>query len=436
METVAEQIFLSGIQSALPDKLIRQQVEIVGNSIRIVDFNIQLADLKHIYVIGAGKASALMAKGIEEVLKGRISEGLVVVKYGHACNLEKIRVTEAAHPVPDWKGIQATRDLLRIARKAKEDDLVICLLSGGASSLLADYPEGSTLEDLILMNQLLLKSGADIKEMNTVRKHLSKVKGGQLAKAIYPARYASLLLSDVIGDPIDVIASGPTSPDASTFSEALHILGKYHLLKEFPTSMIAYLQQGLSNLVPETPKAGEVIFALGQNIIIGNNKIALEAAGRKAAEYGFQSYILTSELDGDLDKAANYVLESAFRIQNDPQRKKPVCLLAGGEPTIKVTEEGLGGRNQHFALYCATKLSVKKGLTILCGGTDGNDGPTDVAGAVVDCSTVKSALERGIDPLVYLKTFDSYHFFKLAGGHMITGSTMTNVMDLIVVLIE
>lgn len=436
MKTVAEQIFLSGIESVLPDKLIRQQVKIIDNILCIADFHIQLTNLKHLYVIGAGKASALMAKGMEEVLKGRISEGLVVVKYGHACDLDKIQVTEAAHPVPDNNGIRATNNLLKIAGKAKEDDLVICLLSGGASSLLADYPEGSNLDDLILMNQLLLKSGADIKEMNTVRKHLSKVKGGQLAKAIYPAKYVSLLLSDVIGDPIDVIASGPTSPDVSTFSEALHILGKYHLLEKFPASMITYLQQGLSTLVPETPKADALFFTFGQNIIIGNNKTALEAAGRKAAECGFQPYILTSELDGDLEKATNYVLESAFKIRNDPKRKKPVCLLAGGEPTIKVTEKGLGGRNQHFALSCATKISDKKGMTILCAGTDGNDGPTDVAGAVVDCSTVAAALERGIDPQVYLKAFDSYHFFKLAGGHIITGSTRTNVMDLIVVLIE
>jgi len=436
MKILAEQIFLSGVDSVLPDKMIRSQVRILDNVLHIADLEFSLTAFRHIYVLGAGKASALMAKGLEDVLGERITEGLVVVKYGHACALDRIRVSEAAHPTPDNNGVQATKDMLEIAGKADDKDLVICLISGGASALLADYPEGSTLDDLIELNTVLLKSGADIKEMNTIRKHLSKVKGGQLAKVICPATSVSLILSDVIGNAVDVIASGPTSPDNSTFEQALQVLVKYKLLKKCPSSMLDYLTNGFIDLIPETPKAGDPVFTYTRNIIIGSNKMALEAAGEKAAACGFQTRILTSELDGDLVKAADSVLDAAFQIQNDPQIRKPVCLLAGGEPTIKVTGKGLGGRNQHFALYCATRISGEKGLTVLCAGTDGNDGPTDAAGAVVDCNTVNDALERHIDPQIYLETYDSYHFFRQAGGHIMTGSTMTNVMDLMVVIIE
>ncbi|MEA4840211.1 MAG: glycerate kinase [Bacteroidales bacterium] len=436
MKAVANQIFSSGVDSVLPDKMIQSQIKMINNTLYVEDFQLSLDDFQHIYVLGAGKASALMAKGLEDVLGERITEGHVVVKYGHTCALTQIHVSEAAHPTPDLNGIQATNEILEIAGKANKNDLVICLISGGASALLADCPKDSTLDDLILLNQVLLRCGANIKEMNAVRKHLSKVKGGQLAKVIYPATSVSLILSDVIGDSTDVIASGPTSPDSSTFEEALQVLVKYKLLKKCPSSMVEYLTNGFMGLIPETPKSGDPIFKRSKNIIIGSNKKALEAAGTKAVECGFQPCILTSELDGDLVKAADFVLESAFKIQDDPQIRKPVCLLAGGEPTIKVKGNGLGGRNQHFALYCATKISEKKGLTILCAGTDGNDGPTDAAGAVIDGNTVMKALENNLDPQVYLDTYDSYHFFKKAGGHIMTGSTMTNVMDLVVVLIE
>lgn len=435
IRTVAEKIFLSGVESVLPDKLVRSQVHLIDNVLNIMNFQFPLADIDHIYVIGAGKASALMAKEMERILNERITKGYIVVKYGHACELKRIKVIEAAHPFPDMNGVLATNKILEIANQASGNDLVICLISGGASSLLADYPEGSTLEDLILINQLLLKSGADIKEMNTVRKHLSKVKGGQLARIIYPASFVSLILSDVICDPIDVIASGITSADSSTFKDAWDVLEKYNLLEKFPASMVQYIQNGFLNLVPENPKAGESAFINARNLIIGNNKIALEGAKKKAFEYGFPCHILTSELEGDLVKAADFVLETSLKIQQDAQIKKPVCLLAGGELTIKVTGKGLGGRNQHFALYCATKLIGKPGLTILCAGTDGSDGETEVSGAVVDCETMNTALEYHIDPQIYLEKFDSFSFFRQVGGHLITGYTMTNVMDLIVVII-
>lgn len=433
----AENIFLAGVESVLPNKLIHSQVKLSDDILYFADeCRLPLAGFNHLYILGAGKASALMAKEMEIILDGKITKGHVIVKYGSDCGLHRINVTEAGHPFPDRNGVNATNEILKIAGQAAEKDLVICLFSGGASALLADYPAGSTLEELILMNQLLVKSGADIREINTVRKHLSRVKGGQLAKAIYPATVVSLILSDVVGDAVDVIASGPTCADGSTFKEALQVLDKYHLLEKIPTSMLAHLQAGLLNLVPETPKVDDPVFAQVRNLIIGSNQLALEVAAVKSLEYGYSPFILTAELSGDLTDVADFVLASAYRIKNDAKIKKPVCLLAGGEPTIHVTEKGLGGRNQHFALYCATKISEKEGLTVLCAGTDGNDGPTDVAGAVVDCDTVENALKKSIDPQAYLKRQDSFHFFDQYGGQVITGSTMTNVMDLVVVLID
>jgi glycerate 2-kinase len=433
----AENIFLAGVESVLPDILVRTQVKLSDDVLYFTDeCRIPLAGFNRIYVLGAGKASALMAKEVENILGGKITKGHVIVKYGSNCELNRISVTEAGHPFPDRKGVGATDEILKIASQALENDLVICLFSGGASALLADYPAGSTLEDLILMNQLLVKSGADIREINTVRKHLSRVKGGQLAKALYPATVVSLILSDVVGDAVDVIASGPTCADGSTFNDALLVLDKYHLLDVIPTSMYAYLQNGLLELIPETPKVGDFVFDHVSNLIIGSNRIALEAAAQKSLEYGYSPFILTAELSGDLSDVADFVLSSAYRIKNDAKIKKPVCLLAGGEPTIHVTEKGLGGRNQHFALYCATKISEMDGLTVLCAGTDGTDGSTDVAGAVVDCDTVENALKISVDPQTYLNEQDSFHFFYQNGGQVITGSTLTNVMDLVVVLID
>lgn len=435
MRSIAENIFLSAVDSVKPDKLIHSQVQLNGNTLHIAGMLYHINSYKNIYVLGAGKASALMAKALEEILKDKISGGYVVVKYGHGCNLQTLQLVEAGHPVPDMNGVKATKEMLKIVTQADEKDLVILLISGGASALLADYPEQSSLQELMIMNQLLLQSGADIVEINTVRKHLSTVKGGQLGRAAYPATVVSLILSDVIGDPIDVIASGPTSPDPSTYKDALDILEKYHLKEKFPVSMIQYLENGLMNRIPETPKSDEKIFRHIHNIIIGNNNTALNAAKDKALQSGFSTYILTSGLNGDIHDVAKYLLKTAKQYQQNSSIRKPVCLIAGGEPTIRITGKGLGGRNQHLALYCASQLQVNTDLTLLCAGTDGNDGPTNVAGAVIDENTIKKALSLNINPETYLADFDSFHFFQKTGGHIVTGATMTNVMDIIIILI-
>lgn len=435
MNSIAEQIFLAGVAGVLPDQLIRSQVKLNGNILSVAGNNYDLSSIKNIYVIGAGKASALMAKEIEFLLGARITKGHIVVKYGHGCDLKFITIIEAGHPLPDANGVAAAGQILEIARSADERDLVICLISGGASSLLADFPEGSDLNELQQVNELLVKSGAGIKEINTVRKHLSGIKGGQLARAIYPAKAVSLILSDVVGDPLDVIASGPTSYDNSTYADALAVIKAYELENKFPKTMMRHLQDGIAGWHPETPKAGDKVFENIKNLVIGSNNIALNAAADKAQALGFTTHIITDALEEDYTEVADFILTTIERFSND-HKEKPLCLLFGGEPTVKVTGNGLGGRNQHLALYCALKLQGAKGISLLCAGTDGNDGPTDAAGAIVDGTTAEKASSAGIDPQAYLNKADAYHFFEQMGGHILTGSTKTNVMDMMVVLIE
>ena len=278
---VAEQIFLAGVERVLPDRLITKAMYLQDNSLFINDFSFNLAPARNIYVIGAGKASALMAAEVERILGERITAGHIVVKYGHSCALKKIKVTEAGHPVPDPNGFNATRSILKIAALAEINDLVICLLSGGGSALLADFPEGSTPEEMMIVNKLLVNSGATIKEINAVRKHLSAVKGGQLAREVHPATMITLILSDVTGDPLDVIASGPTVPDPTTFKQAKEIIAKYDLSASMPGSVISFLNEGVEGIRQETPKPEDTVFEKTFNFLIGNNKIALEAAARE-----------------------------------------------------------------------------------------------------------------------------------------------------------
>jgi glycerate 2-kinase len=433
---VAEEIFLAGVDRVLPDRLINKAVSLSNNCLSVNRLNLDLESFKNIYIVGAGKASAMMGAAVEDILGDRIMEGHIVVKYGHSCNLKKIKVSEANHPVPDSNGFNATRAILEISGKANSNDLVICLLSGGGSALLSDFPEGSTPEEMMAVTNLLVNCGSTIREINTVRKHLSSVKGGQLARAVYPATLVSLILSDVTGDPLDVIASGPTVPDPTTFKEAQEIISKYNLSNSLPEGIINYLKEGANGTRPETPKPGDAVFDKTFNILVGNNKLALEAARMKASELNIDATVIDDKLEGDIDEIADYLLTTAFKFQSDKSVKKPVCLLFGGEPTVKMTGKGVGGRNQHLALHCATLLRDHPGIIVLSAGTDGTDGPTSAAGAVVDSDTYNVAIAQNILPSQYLNEFDSYNFFSRAGGHIITGPTMTNVMDIIVVIIE
>lgn len=430
----AIQIFLAGVESVKPNNLINRFVSLNQNLLQIEEFSLDLTVIQNIFVVGAGKASAAMARAIEEILGSRIASGHIVTKYGHSVTLKFIEITEAGHPVPDENGIRGTERILSIVQRAGKDDLVICLISGGGSALLADLPVGCSLDDLQVMNTLLLKTGANINELNCLRKHLSMVKGGQLAKSAFPARVVSLILSDVIGDPLDVIASGPTAPDPTTFEDALSIVRKYRIENELPGPILSVLRSGFNKKRPETLKESDEMFFLTKNLIIGTNLLALKAAGAKAETLGYQSRIVTNTLQGEVKNVAKFMMDEIRRVEQELSGEKR-CLLFGGEPTVNIGGGGLGGRNQHLALMMAKYLEGHPGITFLSGGTDGSDGPTDAAGAVVDSETAANAINLSMNPDHYLRDFDSYHFFKKEGGIIITGPTQTNVMDLMVVLI-
>lgn len=431
-----EAIFRAGVAAVQPAPLIEQNVRREGSLLTIAQSAFDLSAFEHIYVVGAGKATAPMAQALEGILDGAVTDGLIIVKYGHTAPLRRIRTVEAAHPVPDENGMAGTEQLLALAEKAGEKDLVICLLSGGGSALLIDAPPGCSLPELQHFFGLLLASGADIAEVNTVRKHLSKVKGGGLARAAYPARLVSLILSDVIGDPLDVIASGPTVADPTSFADAVRVVEKYGLLEKTPAAIREYLLGGLRDEVPETPKAGDRVFVNATNCLVGSNRIALEAAREKARELGFRPQIVTDRIDGEAREVAREVVKAAKRLAGDPTIPKPACLLWGGETTVTIEGTGgLGGRNQELALAAALELENEPGIVVLSGGTDGTDGPTDAAGAVAVGYTAARAREKGISPEDHLTAHDSYHFFRQAGGHITTGPTRTNVMDIIVALV-
>jgi glycerate 2-kinase len=432
----AEHIFLAGVKGVLPGKLIGDLFSVRGSILKIGYLSYDLEKTGNIYVLGAGKASAAMGHYVEKTPGMRITTGHIITKYNHYCKLDHIKVTEAGHPVPDQNSFRATGEILQIADMATDNDLVICLLSGGGSSLLADCPENTTPEEIIQLNKLLVNCGGDITEINTVRKHLSQIKGGQLARRIWPASLVTLLISDVTGNKTDTIASGPTVSDFSTFSDALQVIDKYNLTGEISPGLLNYLHEGARGERPETPKPGDAVFERAVTLIAGDNKAALQTAKSEAENLGFNTFILTDELFGDPEGACSWFREMIFKYKNDDNVQKPVCLLFGGELTVNVTGKGMGGRNQHLALTAALRLGDIPGITFLSAGTDGNDGNTNMAGAVVDSETVHDALLNYPEPEKYLSEFDSCHFFKSAGGHIYTGPTMTNVMDIVVILIE
>jgi hydroxypyruvate reductase len=387
---------------------------------------------RDIYVVGAGKAGASMAQAAERVLGRRIAAGLLNVKYGHTVKLRRIELNECGHPVPDENGVAGAERIARIAAGAGKDDLVICLISGGASALLPLPAEGITLEEKQATTRLLLASGADIHEFNTVRKHISRIKGGQLARLAAPARVESLMLSDVIGDNLDVIGSGPTAPDVSTFASVVEIFDRYGIRERVPASVRERIEQGARGAVPETPKPDDAVFARVRNTIVGSNRLALTAAARRARALGYRTLVLSSEVQGEAREIARMhaAIASEMARTGHPM-KPPACVITGGETTVTLRGDGLGGRAQEFALAAAIDIAGLDDVVVFCAGTDGSDGPTNAAGAVADGQTIS----RKPDARRYLERNDSYHYFESLGDLVITGPTNTNVMDVCIVLV-
>lgn len=397
---------------------------------------VRLPERGRVLVVGAGKASGAMAAAVEAGLSERIADGLVVVKDGYGASTSRIRIVEAGHPVPDARGEAAAREIRTLAEGAGPDDLLLVLVSGGGSALTPAPVPPIALADKQAMTRLLLAAGANINQLNAVRKHCSLLKGGQLARAAAPARVHALLLSDVIGDPLDVIASGPTAPDASTFADALAILDRFELRARAPASILERLERGRRGEIPETPKPDDPVFGGVTNTVIGNNFLVVNAAAARARAVGYTPHVLTRALEGEARDVARTLVGLARQVRESRGPvPAPACLIAGGETTVTVRGRGLGGRCQEFALAVALELEGMDGVVALAAGTDGTDGPTEAAGAIADGMTTARARQHGHDPRRRLDDNDSNPLFASLGDLVVTGPTNTNLLDLYLLLI-
>lgn len=422
------------IESANPSSAIRRHVRVEKEWLKIGDHKFDLGKIGDIVVVGGGKASAAMAEALEEILGDRIARGMVNIPEGTASRhyTRRIELTEAGHPFPTDAGVKGAKRMLEAVGDLSPRDLMISLISGGGSALVPLPTEGITLDEIQKTTQLLLKSGATIREINTVRKHLSRIKGGQLARAAYPASVIGLLISDVVGDSPSTIASGPTSPDPTTFSDALAVLGRYGLLGEVPRKVLSHLKKGVEGKIPETPKPREECFRNVKNVIVASNSGAIEAARRVGKVYGLNVSVLTTSMQGEAREAGAWLASIAKEvIKTGRPVPKPALLLSGGETTVTVRGKGIGGRNQELVLGAVMNISGLENVTIASFATDGVDGPTNAAGAVADGFTLKKAESLKLDPISYLERNDSYRFFKKLGDTIVTGPTRTNIMDMV-----
>ncbi len=437
MQELAERMIKKALQAVDPYHLIRRQLRNEDGRLHIQDrLTLRLEDYKHIYLLGIGKGVAPMAAAMEELLGKRLDKSRVIVKYGHGQSLNKSEVFEAGHPIPDANTLQASQKLLELAEEAGADDLVFVLITGGGSALFELLPRDMNLDDLAGINNMLLASGASIDEINTVRKHLSLVKGGRLAQKIAPARCVSLILSDVIGDPLESIASGPTAPDPTTFEQARHILDKYRLWDKL-SPKIQHIIEGKNRDVKESPDADQPVFKNVNNIIIGNNRLALKILEKEAGEAGLNTLVLTDRAEGEARELGVFLAGVLRSAKEDALPvAAPGCLILGGEPTVSIKGTGKGGRNQELVLAALLALKNYNRPFYLCSvGSDGTDGPTDAAGAWINEKTWAKAVQNKLNALEYLENNDSYSFFKVLNQLIITGPTRTNVMDLIFFLV-
>jgi hydroxypyruvate reductase len=427
-------IFRAGLAAADPYELLKNRSSIEGDQWSCETLTAKVAcelpppgSEGRLLVVGAGKAAASLARALEETVGERITSGRIVVKHGHGLPLKHVTVEEGGHPLPDAAGLAGTRHLLEDLEGIRGEDRVFFLLTGGASALLVAPAEGLSLEDKIETTRLLLACGATIQEMNTLRKHLSAVKGGRLLERIAPGRAMTLIISDVVGDDLASIGSGPTAADPTTYSDCIEILRRYALTDEVPRMVRDRLEAGAEGRLDETPKPGSPLFEQSQYLILASNRNSVEAASFYAKELGFEPEIFAYDMEGSTHEKAK-----AFASRLTALAGRRVALLAGGETTLQVQGRGMGGRNQEFALVAAHEVQDQKGLMLLSAGTDGTDGPTDAAGAYADGETLARAKELGLDAHAYLENNDSYSFFEKLGDLLKTGPTGTNVMDLVV----
>jgi hydroxypyruvate reductase len=427
-------ILAAAVEAVDPRQAVLRALRRSGDVLRLADQEYDLGQVRRVLLVGAGKAGAPMAAGTAEILGSDLTDGLVIVKEGHAGFLgvpPAVKIVEAGHPVPDERGVAGTRKLVALLDDLTPEDLVICLISGGGSALLTLPAEGVNQPDLQELTRLLLASGADIEEINTLRRHLDLMKGGGLARRAAPAQILTLILSDVIGNPLEAIASGPTAPDPTSFAEALEILQRYDMLEKMPPGIRRRIQAGVGDDHPENPGLGDPVFSRVQNVIVGSNRTAAEAAIRQAKAEGYQTLLLTTSLQGEACAVGRLLASLARGIVEDGlPLPRPALVIAGGETTVKIQDAGLGGRNIEMALGGVRDLGGLQDVALITLATDGGDGPTDAAGAVATGDTLQRAVALGFDPDAYLDRNDSYNFFDPLGDLLKPGPTLTNVNDL------
>jgi len=418
------------LESVESEPALRRAVRKRGDILTVGSRRYDLRHYDRVVVVGAGKATAPMARAIEGILGSRLHSGLVIVKYGHGVSTKRIVVEEASHPIPDRAGVLAAKRLRSIAASLTDRDLLIVLLSGGASSLMPAPIHGITLADKQRVTRQLLRSGAEISEINSVRKHLSSLKGGRLAESTR-ATVVTLILSDVLGDDVSAIASGPTAPDPTTYDGAVACLKRYKIWSQVPRTVRDHLERGRRGQIPETPKARSAVFRRVHNEIIGNSRLALGSLMRIARKAGLRTVLLSMTMTGEARIVGAQFGALARKIIDEKRPvAKPCCLMAGGETTVTVMGGGKGGRAQEFAVAAAKVIAGLPNVWVVAVGTDGTDGPTDVAGALVGGRTVAQADRLGIDLDSALSRNDTYPALKRLGSHIITGPTGTNVNDL------
>ena len=464
-------VMAAALEAVRPDIALQRILQRDGTSLRVAGRRYDLAAFDHVWLVGAGKGSAPMVHAAEAILGEALSGGIIVVKQGHRLPLQRVQQREAAHPVPNQAGLAAGAEILNLAQRATERDLLLCLLSGGGSALLEALPDLLDLVALQATTEALLASGATIHEVNAVRKHLSQIKGGQLARAAAPATLVTLVLSDVVGSPLDVIASGPTVGDRSTWADVAEIVERYELASRLPTTVLAYLRRGIAGALPDTPQPDDPLFANNAVHLIGDNALAAGAAQRAATDLGYQALVLSTFVEGEARHVADWLVALGREVlAHGRPVPRPACLILGGETTVTLTEgdsphpppsphplptsgegggaershdqvirsghTGIGGRNQELALAAALRLADHDGIVVGALATDGSDGPTDSAGAIVDSGTVARAARRGLDAAAHLRQHNAYPLIDASGDLLRSGPTLTNVNDLLFVVVE